>query len=105
MEEEIITDQTKALLREKQEELIRLIEALLTLDKSQEWATVKELVFDKSLAAIERQLLVETLAPTVVVEKLYHLQGQWAWAKQYADVNRYVKTLKVQLENIKNKLK
>jgi hypothetical protein len=101
----IITDDVKAQLRLEQNRLIKIIEAFVKLDNNKDWQTVKELVFDTSLQAIERQIFVESLTPTIKTDKLYNLQGQWAWAKQYSDVNRFVDNLKKQLEEIKRKLK
>lgn len=100
-----ITDEVKLLLREEQTKLINLIEALANLDGTKEWETVRELTFEKSLKAIERQLLNEALAVEVNMNKIYRLQGEWVWAKQYSDVKRFVDTLKKQLEAINLKLK
>lgn len=92
-------------LRKKQGELVKVVEAFASLEESKEWATLKELVFDKSLASIERQLLNECLAPEVKVNKIYRLQGEWAWAKQYNNTHKFVDSLKKQLEDIKERLK
>lgn len=92
-------------LREKQSELIRVIEGFEKLKTSKEWETLNELIFSKSLKAIERQLLNETLAPEISIEKLYKLQGEWVWAKQYTELDRFMETLKRQLEEIKKRLK
>ena len=100
-----LTDEVKVLLGEKQTELIKIIEALAKLDKSKEWATLKELVFDKSLEGIERQILNEAASPKINTDKLYRLQGEWAWAKQYNDVNKFGEALKKQLSDIKERLK
>jgi len=100
----VLTDENKALLREEQTRLIKIIEALSKLDKSKEWESLKEEVYAKSLLAIERQMLNECMSPTIKTDKLYKLQGEWAWAKQFADVDRYVDSLKRQLEQIKKKL-
>jgi len=100
-----LTEERKTKLRERQSELMRLLEALGKLDKSEEWHVLKELVFDKSVIAVERQLLNESLAKEIDTNKLYKLQGEWAWAKQYGDVNRFADTLKTQLEEIKKLLK
>ncbi len=101
----VLSDEVKAQLRVEQTKLIRLIEAFMALEKNKDWLTLKELVFDKSLEAIERQIFTESLTPTLRTEKIYNLQGQWAWAKQYSDVNKFVEVLKKQLEEIKRKLK
>ena len=104
MEEEI-TEEGKVKLRELQNRLVRLIEALARLETNEDWKTLKELVFDKTLASVEKQLLNTALAPTIDTNKLYKLQGEWVWAKQNVDSNRFIETLKTQLEDIKTKLK
>jgi hypothetical protein len=99
-----LTEEQKTNLRKTQADLMRLLEALSKLDKSEEWNVLKELVFDKSVASIERQLLSESLNETIETNKLYKLQGELAWAKRYSDVNRLADTLKTQLKDIKNRL-
>jgi hypothetical protein len=91
-------------LREIQNNLVRLIESYVALDKNPDWKVLQELVFEKSLASIERQILNEALSKEINLNELYKLQGEWAWAKQNLDTNRVVNTLKVQLEDIKKKL-
>jgi hypothetical protein len=96
--------EVKAILRERHTELLTLIEALGKLEESKEWNVVKELVFDKSLKSIERQLLNESLAKEVKKEKIYRLQGEWAWAKQFCDTKRFIETLKAQLSDLKKRI-
>lgn len=100
-----LNEEQKTILRAKQTELIRLTDAVAKLSKSEEWATLKEIVFDKSVASIERQLLSEALTKKIDTDKLYKLQGEWAWAKQYSDMDRFGDTLKNQLEDIKLRLR
>lgn len=99
-----LNQEQRTKLRERQAELITLLEALAKLDGTKEWKVLKELVFDKSVASIERQLQSEALAPEINLNKLYKLQGEWVWAKQHSDMGRFVDTLKTQLEDIKKKL-
>lgn len=101
----ILTDEIRVKLIAEQTNLVKVIETFTKLSNSKEWETLKELVFDRSLQAIERQMMNEALAPEIKTEKLYRLQGEWAWAKQYNDTNRFVENLKRQLEEIKRKLK
>ena len=98
-------EDNKVKLREIQNNLVRLIESYIALDKNADWKVLQELVFEKSLASIERQILNEALAKEINLNELYKLQGEWVWAKQNLDTNRVVSTLKIQLEDIKNKLK
>lgn len=95
----------KTRLEEERTRLVKIIESLEALDKSEEWNTLKELVFDKSLEAIERQILNESLGQVIDTSKLYRLQGERAWSKQFSDVNQFVEMLKKQLEEIKKRLK
>lgn len=103
--EQSVSEEAKALLREEQSKLVKLVEAFAGLSQTTEWGIIKELVFDKALNAIERQLLEEAQASTLSPEKIYRLQGKREWAKQYCDVERYVENLKRQLEEIKRKLR
>jgi hypothetical protein len=105
MEELEINDDVKKILRDRQNELISIIEAFGVLEGSKEWQTIKEFIYDKSLAGIERQILNESLRVKIDENKLYKLQGEWAWSKQFSDTNQFVSTLKKQLEDIKLKLK
>lgn len=100
-----LTEGVRIQLREKQGELVRVITAFESLEKSKEWETLTELVFKNSLASIERQILNEALSKEINTGALYKLQGEWVWAKQYNEPERFISTLKQQLEGIKNKLK
>lgn len=92
-------------LSERQDELVKIIEAFVSLNKTKEWATLRELVFDRSQASIERQMFNEANAPEVNANRIYKLQGELAWVKKYSDLDRFIETLKIELENIKNQLK
>ncbi len=100
-----LSDKSIELLEQKREELVKIIQSFEILDKSKEWSTLKELVFDKSLASIERQLLSESLSPELTTSKLYKLQGEYAWAKRFTDFNGFIEKSKKQLEDINKKIK
>lgn len=95
--------QGKELLEGKYNELVRVLESFESLEKSKEWATLKELVFDKDLASIERQLYVASIDPILDVPKIYKLQGKRDHAYKY-QIDKYIETLKKQLENIKKQI-
>lgn len=100
-----LTEDIKVKLREKQTDIVKILTSLEGLEKTKDWKVLSELLFAPSLEAIERQMRSETLAPKIDIEKLYRLQGEWAWAKQYTDLPTFINALKKQLEGIKNKLK
>lgn len=100
-----LDSKTKILFEEKQAELIKIIDVLAKLDGSKEWETLKESIFKKSLEGIERQIMNEALAAKIDSDKIYRLQGELAWARQYNDIGKLGESLKKQLEEIKRKLK
>lgn len=99
-----LTEEVKAKLREEQSRLIKIIEAFADLENQTAWQTIKEMVFTPGLQVIERQILSVTLSKEIDSNKLYRLQGEWANLKQFCDPDRLTGQLKIQLENIKNKL-
>jgi len=101
---EDISDSSKSRLRQEQTRLITIIESFEKLEESTEWSSLKELVFNPSLASIERQLMNESLKQPLDTAMLYYLQGQRAWVKQYTDTHSFVEHLKRQLQEIKKKL-
>lgn len=99
-----LTDQVKEKLVIYQGSLVKIIEAYESLEKSQEWATLKELVFDKEIASIERKLVVASLETPLNEARLYRLQGERLQAKKY-EVTRHIETLKKQLDDINKRIK
>lgn len=90
-----------------EEEVIRLtkiLESFEKLEQSQEWETLRELVFDKELSSIESQLRNASLETPIDLPKVYSLQGRRFQAKKF-DLGSYIETLKKQLVDIKQKLK
>lgn len=86
-------------------ELVKIIKSFESLEKSKEWETLKELVFSRSLASIERQMLNEATKKDVDINRIYYLQGEYAWARHYNDINHFIEGLTKELENINNKIK
>lgn len=103
--EENLTEESKVLFEQRHAELVRIIESFENLEKSKEWETLKELIFDKALASIERQMLTESQNSDVDTKKLYRLQGEHSWAKRFCDINRFIESQKKQLEEINRKIK
>ena len=101
---EEFTDKQKVLLETKRAELVELLEAFSMLEKSREWEILKKYVFSVSQASIERQVLNVSLNPKIDTDKLYQLQGEYAWARRFMDTDRFIESLKQQLQTIKEKL-
>lgn len=89
---------------ERHVELVKIIEALNVLESSEEWTTLKELVFDKELTSIERQLLLASQDNPLDQAKIYALQGERKQIKKY-EFKRFAESLKNELENINKQIK
>lgn len=107
MDEQVekLSEQTRATLEERRSQHAKILEALEKLEKSEEWNTLKELVFNEALSIIDRSLLNEALKPNLDVAKIHILQGERNWAKRYFDIKRFADFHKTLLEELNNKLK
>lgn len=91
-------------VREKRrQELVKILESFDALEKSEEWQSLKELVFGKSLESIERQLLNASIESPINLEKMYNLQGQRSWAKRYTE-GSLIEGYKKELVDLKKRL-
>lgn len=88
-------------LRQKEVELVKNIEAINAVLKTEEWQTLRELMFDGLLAGLEKRLIQEAEKKEVDNPELYRLQGQIAWAKTYANLGKLVERFKTELSAIK----
>lgn len=88
-------------LREKEQELVKNIEAIHAVLKTDEWSTLKGRIFDGVLESLERRLVQEAEKKEVNNPELYRLQGQIAWAKTYADLGKLAERFKTELSGIK----
>ncbi len=92
-------------LRDRQADLILVIEAIDEVLKSKAWQTLKELVLDGLVSRVERLLLSESKGVEVNTANIYRLQGELNWAKRYGDLKSYAEMLKQELQGIKDNLK
>lgn len=104
--ESILEEETVDLswFREREVKLIKTIEALQVITKSQEWSSLKTLEFDSLKQGLERQILVEAKLPNPDTNKLSRLAGELKWAERYVDVDKWIRDLRSELQNIKLKL-
>ncbi len=92
-------------IRDRQNDLIKIIEAIDEVLKTKGWATLKELVWDGRVSSIERQLLSEAKGVEIKTENIYRLQGELNWTKRYADLKSYAQMCQKELEGIKENQK
>ena len=104
MDDEVTSD-AREYLEKRKVELTKILESFESLEKAEEWNTLKELFFNKSLESVKRQIIVEATLPEVNLNKIYKLQGELVWAKRLTNLNEFIESLKRELEVISKKLK
>lgn len=97
--EESLPENRKVLLREHEAGLVKKIEVILGVVETEDWRTLKELIFDKEVEGLVKRLMSEAKAKEVNLPELYRLQGRLSEAKKNANLDELAKTLKVELEN------
>ncbi len=100
---EIQEPSTTSVLFERKVFLLRMIEAIDNLSKSDDWKTVKELLFDGQLEKLEKNLLTEAKSNELSAPKIYRLQGNLEWAKRF-DLYKLAETYKLELNGVTKKL-
>lgn len=91
----------KPLLREREQHLVNIIEALERVAKSRDWSSLKIEVFDSLVTTLERELREEAKKDSPDALKLNRLAGQLKWAEKYADLNKLAVAFRVELNGIK----
>lgn len=81
--------------------LTRIVEAIDGLLRNKDWQELNKLIFSEEEARIKRLLLVEAQKKEIDERTIYRLQGELIWAKRYADLAKFAKLLKYQLDSFK----
>lgn len=104
IQEEYLVVDTTVILRERKIELTRIVESIDLLSQIKEWQTLKELIFDKMVERLEKNLQAEAKKNELLPAEIYRLQGQIAWAKRYSDLYKLAEAYKQELNSINKKL-
>lgn len=88
-------------LREKEAELVKIIEALNEVGQSSSWISLKSLVFDKLTESLEKRLRQEVDRDEIILSEVQFLKGQIRWAKKYSDLSKLVSEFRLELSNIR----
>lgn len=90
-------------LSEREAKLVRWIDALNIIQKTNEWSSLKE-IFEPLTESINKQLLSESKKPSPDTNKLNRLSGELKWSERYSDLKKFEKELRVELQNLRQKL-
>lgn len=103
LHEEVKVDNTPA-LREQEQKVLKIIEALQGVQKSKHWSTLKIELFDPLVATLESGIKDEAKKEQPDTLKLNRLAGQLRWAEKYSDLGKLEKVFKTELTRIRKNL-
>ena len=92
-------------LESRRSEIAAILGALDRLERTEEWAVLKEKVFDVQLASIRSRMYQESTKTEIDVHRMYRLQGEEAVARRHADLKGMARNLAAELENINKNIK
>lgn len=88
-------------LRERESQIIRILEAIAVIRTSEAWITLRSLIFDNTVESLEKRLKTEAEKLEINQPEINHLQGQLLWARKYVDLDKLASSFKVELSNIR----
>ena len=91
-------------LRDKEAELIAVLEPLETIANSKEWAALKEKLWDPQVAGLLKQREREVEKKPLNGPLIHSINGQLAWAKIFLNLPDLVNKYKAELDNVRKQL-
>jgi len=92
------------MLRRRQVELGKILEAIQELVKNKDWQILNSLIFEGMVERLEKSLQVEAKKNELLPAEIYRLQGQLLWARRYNNLYKLAEAYKIELNNITKKL-
>ena len=91
-------------LRQREGELVKIIEAIGKIAETDEWNVLKTHIFAPLEETLEKRLVTEANKLEISDAELHRLQGQLIWAKKYADFKKLAEFFKLELVNVHKQL-
>jgi hypothetical protein len=100
-----VKDFNKApILRQKEGELVAIIEAVNRIADNSDWLILRKHIFDDLVGSLERRLATEAGKSELNQPEIHRLQGQLIWARKYSDFNKLADVFRSELKNVKQML-
>lgn len=91
-------------LREREQKLVHIIEAIQALAQSKDWGSLKTEVFDGLTRSLKSRLYDEAKKESPDTGKLNRITGQLIWAEKYSDLSKLESQYRVELTRIRQHL-
>lgn len=101
---EVTEKDNKPWLRQREGELVKIIEALRAVAQLQDWSSLKTLVFDGVVEKLEKDLLDQARKDNPDKLVMARLNGQLVWAKKFADIGKLSEIFRDELTRIRKSL-
>lgn len=92
-------------LRQREGELVQIIEAINKVASSGEWKVLKSAIFEGLEESLEKRMRMETEKDELNQPEIHRLQGQLIWAKKYSDFSKLSEFFKIELQGIRKQIK
>ena len=105
--QEVFAEKTfnkKPILRQREGELVKLIETIMRIEQSEDWQILRNHIFDGLVEGIEGRLRGEAGKNELNQPEVYRLQGQLLLARKYADFKKLGDVYRSELSNVKSQL-
>ena len=91
-------------LRAEESRLLRIIEAVQEIQKSNAWGSLKTELFDNLVNVLERNLKEEAKKENPSLNLLNRITGELKWAERFSDLGKLENKYRVELKNVRIKL-
>lgn len=103
LEEDKQQDRSPQLIN-REGQLVKIIEAIQSVEKTEAWSTLKTEVFDSVVNVLEREIKDEAKKESPDTLKLNRLAGQLKWAEKYADLSKLETVFRQELNGLRKTL-
>lgn len=90
--------------KEREQKLVRIIEALSEVRVTKSWSSLKTLLFDELPNELNKQINSEAKKLNPDILKLNRLSGELKWAERYSDPKKLEDSFRVELQSIRQQL-
>lgn len=97
---ELVVEKTQ----EREVVLTRIIEAVEEIKSSKSWSTLKTEHLEPNIKSLKKDLWHEAKSENPNTNKLNRLTGELKWLENLSDLEKYEKSLRVELQGVKLRL-
>lgn len=100
-DEEQVREGRAEKLNEREGTILRVIEAIEAVAKTEAWSTLKTEILDRLAISLQKDLLAEAKKEDPDPKKLNRLAGELKWAARYSDLSKLSVSFKLELQSIR----